>query len=585
MNRFPLILIFAILLSACSEDEPKQFKYAGGKITMALDNQPSTYQPQKVMDFYSATVLCQITEGLVGMDSRTTKIVPRIAKKWKKSSNGQSYTFYLREGIKFHPHKGFKSEEERFLKAEDVVKSFEIGCTEDEKGEPLATYSMVCKSLVKGADEFHVGEAKNISGIVASGNKVTFHLIHSDHNFLYKLANVSSHIISKKLYDRGYKTDVVGTGPFVYNKFSTNKEDDQSALLLTKNTEYYIKDSKGNALPYLDSLEFVFQSRKLEQLDMFENRKIDVILGLPTSQITKMVQGRLEDFNSKPPKLILENNALLETNYYIFNMEDERFKDPKVRMAFNYAIDKKVIGIDILRNQMNDVGVYGITPPVLKALKGYDFEGIKEVGYNYDPEKARKLLAEAGFPNGEGFGSIQLRYNINDIHSAVADEFSKQIRSVLNINVNIDGSTFEKLIEDAETGNGDIFRLGWNADYPSPESFLVNFYGKNVPDDLSTPSKVNKSRYRNPVFDEFYEQATDTKKQIDQLEYFAKAEKVLLKDPPLIPLWYTGDYAIIYSNIRNFYFNALNYFDFTYVYKKDWTKEEFLKKHIGNKEK
>jgi len=581
MKRIPLLIFISFLIGSCGEDAPQQFKHAGGKITMALENQPSTLMPHKVMDYYSATVLNQITEGLVGMDSKSTKIVPRIASKWIKSPNGKKYTFILRENIMFHPHKGFKSDDERLLTAEDVVKSFEVGCTQDEKGEPLATYSMVCKTVVKGADSFYEGKASNISGIVASGNKVTFNLLHSDHNFLYKLANVNAHIISKKLYDRGFKTDVIGTGPFVFTKIKGN--DDQSNLILLKNQNYYLKDKQGNALPYLDTLEFIFQSRKLEQLDMFETHKIDLILGLPTSQITKMVQGRLEDFNSKPPKLMLENNPLLETNYYIFNMLDERFKDPKVRQAFNYAVDKKVIGIDILRNQINDIGVYGITPPVLRTLKGYDFEGIKETGYSYDPEKARQLLAEAGYPNGEGFGTIQLRYNINDIHSAVADEFSKQIRSVLNINVNIDGSTFDKLIEDAETGNGDIFRLGWNADYPSPESFLVNFYGKNVPKTAAEPSKVNKSRYHNAIFDEFFERAIDTKKQTDQLKFFAKAEKVLMKDPPLIPLWYTGDYAVINSNVRNFYFNALNYFDFTYVYKKEWTEKEFLDTHIGQK--
>jgi ABC-type transport system substrate-binding protein len=567
------------MLSACSEDAPKQFEHAGGKITMALTNQPSTYIPQHVADFYSATVLSQITEGLVGIDPKTLKIVPRIAEKWTKSPDGKTYTFTLRKDVRFHKHKVFKTDEDRTLTAQDVIRSFEIGCTKNDKGEPVATYNMVCKALVEGADAFHNGEAKNISGITGNDNTVTFKLVHSDHNFLYKLAQVSSHIISKKVADAGYLTDVIGTGPFTYHELTGSQE--QPVLVLTKNEDYYLKDKEGNALPYLDRLEFVFQSRKMAQLEMFENRSIDLIKGLPTSQITKMMEGRMKDFNSKPPKLILDDNPLLETNYYIFDMNDERFKDPKVRMAFNYAINKDIIGSDILRNQINDVGVYGITPPVLRTLKGYDFRGIKEAGYDYNPEKARQLLAEAGYPNGEGFGTVQLRYNINDIHSAVADEFSKQIRSVLNINVNIDGSTFEQLIADAETGNGDIFRLGWTADYPSPESFLVNFYGKNVPESMSEPSKVNKSRYKNPVFDEFYERAKATEKQTDQLKYFAKAEKVLLNDPPLIPLWYSGDYAIIYADVRNFYFNSLNYLDFTYVYKKKWTKEEFLNKHVG----
>lgn len=581
LKRLPLVLIVSSLLVACSEEERKEFEHAGGKITMALDNQPSTYIPQHVGDFYSASVLGQITEGLVGIDSKTLKIVPRIASRWTQSSDGKTYTFFLREDIKFHNHKVFKSEKDRLLTAKDVIKSFEIGCTKDQKGEPLATYSMVCKSLVKGADSYYEGTTENIDGIIGKGNKVTFHLEHSDHNFLYKLAQVNSHIISSKVADAGLLTDVIGTGPFIYDKETSGEE--YKSLILKRNEDYYLKDEEGNALPYLDELEFIFQSRKMAQLEMFENRRIDLIKGLPTSQITKMVQGRLSDFNGKPPKLILDDNPLMETDCYIFDMNDERFKDPKVRMAFNYAVNKEVIGSDILRNQFNDIGIYGITPPVLSSLKGYDFEDIKDSGYEFDPKKARKLLAEAGYPNGEGFGSVELRYSINDINAATADEFSRQIRSVLNINVNIDGSTFEQLIADSETGNGDIFRLGWAADYPSPESFLLNFYGKNVPESLDEPSKVNASRYVNPVFDEFFERALATKKQTDQLKYFAKAEKVLLGDPPLIPLWYSGDYAIIYSDVRNFHFNAMNYLDFTYVYKKKWTKEEFLKKHVSNK--
>jgi ABC-type oligopeptide transport system substrate-binding subunit len=312
---------------------------------------------------------------------------------------------------------------------------------------------------------------------------------------------------------------------------------------------------------------------------MFEEGQIDFIKGLPTSRITRMLEGRIEDFNSKPPKLILENNPLLETNYYFFNMKDERFKDIKVRQAFSYAIDKEVIGREILRNQYYDLGYYGITPPVAKALKGYDFKSVRKVGYTYDPEKAKKLLAEAGYPNGKGFGTVQLRYNINDIHSAVADEFAKQIFNTLGINVNIDGSTFEKLIEDEEIGNGDIFRLGWTADFPSPETFLMNFYGKSVPDSDNEPSMINKSRYKNPLFDQFYEKAIGSENMSDQIAFFAKAEAELMKDPPIIPLWYSGDIEITNSYIRNFYFNALNYMDFTRVYRKEWTEEEYKASH------
>ena len=96
LKRLSLVLIISSVLFSCSEDERKEFEHAGGKITMALDNQPTTYIPQQVGDFYSAAVLSQITEGLVGIDGKTLKIVPRIAKRWTQSSDGKTYTFFLR---------------------------------------------------------------------------------------------------------------------------------------------------------------------------------------------------------------------------------------------------------------------------------------------------------------------------------------------------------------------------------------------------------------------------------------------------------------------------------------------------------
>lgn len=579
MRSIYYVLLLALFVSSCRTEKAQQFEFSGGTFSLALENAPATHIPRNVTDYYSSTVLMQINECLVGMDPKTTKIIPKLAEKWTVSDNGRTYEFTLRENVYFHPHEVFSSKDDRLLTAEDVIKTFEMGCKKDEKGESPATYGYILKSLVVGADEYNAGKAKSIKGITAKGNKITFELLHEDHNFLYKLAYITASIVSKKMIEANAEGDAIGTGPFKYEEY---KQGDQPAIILSKNQDYYLKDDEGNALPYLDSLVFYIQSRKLEQLDMFESGKTDLIIGLPTSRITRMLEGRIQDFNSKPPKLVLANNPLLESNYYFFNMQDPRFKDPRVRKAFNYAIDKEVIGREILRNQYSELGFYGITPPVSKTIKGYDFDKIKEKGFDYNPEKARKLLAEAGYPNGEGFGSVELRYNIDETHSAVADEFSKQIFRVLGININIDGSTFKQLNMDGETGNGDIFRMGWSADYPNPETFLMNFYGKFVPDDSSERSTINKSRYTNPIFDEYFQKATQAAKITDQLKYFNKAEVALMDNPPIIPLWYTGDIEISYSHVRNFHFNAINIFDFTRVYLKEWTEEEY-KEHMAKK--
>ncbi|MDX2360541.1 MAG: peptide ABC transporter substrate-binding protein [Crocinitomicaceae bacterium] len=576
MKTLGLFILSCLLLVSCSEEEKQQFEHAGGTVTMALENEPSTYILREVRDYYSATVLSQIHEGLVAFDPKTVKIVPKLASEWSKSDDGKSYTFTLRDDVYFHDNPVFKNKEDRLLTVEDVVKSFELGCTKSEDGGVPSSYTMTFEGLLKGADEFMEGTASSISGITVEGNNITLELLHEDHNLLNKLANVCMSIVSKKIVEANKETDVVGTGPFVYTTYIGGET---PSLILTKNNDYYLQDEEGNALPYLDSLVFIYQSRKLEQLDMFETGKLDLIIGLPTSRITRMMEGRIQDFNSKPPKLILANNPLLESHFYYFNMTDERFLDPLVRQAFNYAVDKESIGRDILRNQYYDLGEYGVTPPISNALRGYDFASVKNVGYTYNPDLARQLLAEAGYPGGVGFGSVDLRYSIDDTHSAVADEFAKQIFKVLGINVNIDGSSFEQLNEDGANGNGDIFRMGWSADYPNPESFLMNFYGEYIPDDPLDASPTNKARYKNHLFDEFYKQATNSTKVADQMKLFSQAEVELMKDPPIIPLWYTGDIEITQSYVRDFHFNAINYFDFTKVYLKEWTAEEYQMMH------
>ncbi len=581
MIRLLTVATLLFCIYSCSSDNVQRFEHAGGSIKVAIDNEPSTFITRSVADYYSAIVLSQMTEGLVGIDPASLKIIPKIAESWQISDDGKTYTFTLRTDVYFHPHELLPTQEDRRLKAEDVIASFEAGCRKNEQGSSYPLYSYLFEDDVIGAQAYYEGKAESIEGLEVHGNIITLKLVQEDNNFLYKLANVFANIVPKKLIEAKEDMAVVGTGPFIYHEYV---DGDVPKLVMLRNDNYYLKDNEGNALPYLDSLVFIFQHMKYEQLDLFESKQTDLIVGLPTSRITAMLEGRMEDFNSKPPVFELANNPLLETHFYFFNMTDPRFKDPRVRQAFNYAFNKQTIGREILRNQYYDLGdSTGITPPIGKVMKGYDFDLVKKSGYSYNPEKAKKLLAEAGYPNGEGFGSVNLRYNIDDRHSAIADEFAQQISMVLGINVNIDGSTFNQLIDDEEMGRGDIFRLAWAADYPSPESFLMGFYGKHVPENIDERSTTNKSRYKNDKFDQLFDEARHAHKLSEQMELFSKAEAELMKDPPIIPLWYAGDIQIMYSNVRNFHFNAMNLLDFTKVYKKEWTAEEYQKAHSTSK--
>lgn len=569
-----LFTVISLLLFSCGGSNKQQFEHSGGKITLSIENEPSTFISRDVTDVYSSNVLSQVMEGLVSLNPKDLSIQPQLAEKWEISDDGLTYTFHLRHNVKFHPHKIFHSQAERVLMPIDVQKTLEFICSKGQIGIAGTAYSYLFEKYLVGAKEFYEGKNKNISGISITRSTIEMKLTEKDNNFLNKLANINCAILSHHIIKENLEQDMIGTGPFVYREFIKGEA---NSIILTKNEDYYLHDDKGNHLPYLDSIEYIIESKKNNQLSLFEAKRLDLIRGLPASKITEMLEGRISDFNSSPPLFILHNNPILTTHYYYFNMLDSRFKNIKVRQAFNYAINRKKIGSEILRNQYSELGNFGIVPPVESAYKGYDFKGVKEVGYAYNPEKAKKLLAEAGYPNGKGFGSVNLRLNISDIHSAIADEVAQQLTSVLGINVNIDASSFGQLEKDGETGNFELSRNGWAADYLSPETFLFNFYGKTVPESKNEKSYINKSRYQNPVFDELFEKAKKSEKLTDQMNYFSQAEIELMKNPPIIPLWHKGDYGIVYSNVRNLYFNPLFLFNFTEVYKKEWTKEEFLK--------
>jgi oligopeptide transport system substrate-binding protein len=574
MRNFIFFIVFTVLINSCSSESEKQFEFAGGAISMSIENQPSTFIPRDVSDYYSAVVLTQVMEGLVSMNPKDLTIQPQIASKWEISDDGLTYEFDIRKDIYFHPNKQLSDKSDRLLTVEDVRYSIEMACSKNSSGQAPHAYSFLYKDALLGAKEFFEGKTKEIAGLKIKGTKVKLTLTQKDGNFLNKLANICAAISSSKLKKSTNQQEMIGTGPFMLSNYSHLNS---TKMVLLRNPDYYELDDEGNTLPYLDSLIFHFQNRKIDQLEMFENHQTDLILGLPTSRITKMLEGRINDFNSKPPLFVMYNNPLLLTNYYFFDMTDPRFANVKVRQAFNYAINKEKLGHDVLRNQYSEMGIYGIVPPISKIFKGYDFKGVKSCSYEFNPEKARQLLAEAGYPKGKGFGSVNLRFNIDDIHSAVADEFAQQIFQVLNINVNIDGSAFEQTDEDATFCRGDIFRSAWAGDYPSPETFLANFYGKNVPLSKNDPSRINQSRYMNATFDILFEQAKNSAKKTQALSFYSKAEKVLMQDPPFIPLWYSGDIQIVYSNVRNLHFNALNLFVFKKVFKKEWTVEEYKK--------
>lgn len=528
----------------------------GGKITIAENESFSTLFPLDVVDVTSSKVTSQIHDGLIQYDTKDVSLKPCIAKKWEVDASNTQYTFYLNENVRFHDDPCFEGGVGRILTAADVKYTFELLCTKEFE----ISFNSFFKPYIVGGSDYFNGTAKTVTGIeVINDFTVKISILQPSSSFIYLLAIPNTSIIAKEAYEKYGKNMTVGAGAFKWTK----PVDETKELFLTYNDKYYQKDEFGNSLPYLDTVHFVFNPSKLDQLEMFNNNQISTIHGLPSTKIAEVVEQNIENFKNDPPKTILERQPELSSQFYEFILNKPPFDNVNVRKAFCYAIDRNKIVKEVLNDQ-GTPGFYGVTPKI-PSFNSYDFSRIK--GYDFNPELARKFLADAGFPGGKGFPNTRLEINIGgSVHKLVASEIQQQLYSVLGINIEIEQVSFKDKIEHAKMGVSEMYRSAWVADFPSPESFLSIFYGGNVPESNDIPSYPNTMRYKNQTFDSLILLAKSTTNQVQQYNLFAEAEKVMMEDAPIMVLWYAEDYILINSSVKNYFNNPMQIVDFSKVY-------------------
>jgi len=561
IRLFYLTILLTILFSCGNNTPANQNSVSietkeGGEIVIPLNSYQKITKPTKVLKIETAQIYGQIFESLVKYDPEHLQIQPSLAEKWEISDDGLTYKFFIRKNVHFHDNPCFIEGAGREMITQDIVDMFYRIYTSDVTNTAYSIFH----NTVLGGDEYYNGETETISGITSDQNTVSITLVELSNTFLSKLLTIFGSIIPKEIYKQD-KWVPLGTGPFVYN-IESNSE----IILLNKNKNYWMKDSNGVQLPYLDKLSFKYYENKNEKMDDFWGNKIGIVRNVPITQVSEVLEDRISDFKGKNAKYILESIPEMSTSYLEFNMDTKIFKDKRVRQAINLAIDRKKLVEKTLKNQAYEIGKFGITPPLPKIFKGYDFESIEKVGYTRNSVKAKELLAEAGYPNGKNFPELTAEFKMDTDRYLIMTEIQQQLKSVLNINMSIEQVEFNKLLENNATGTADIFEQVWIGDFASPESFLLNFYGKLVPDDKNEPSLVNGGRYINQKFDEFFEKGLKARTIKQSHEFFVEAEKEMLLDPALVVLFYGEKLWLMQANLKGFHTNGMNYLDFTKVY-------------------
>ncbi|SKA10305.1 ABC transporter substrate-binding protein [Selenihalanaerobacter shriftii] len=501
------------------ETAPKEVKEEdkfGGVFEGRVASDPPSLDPAHITDTTSHKVAMNIYDGLVEFD-KDLKVVGAIAKSWDVSDDGLIWTFKLKKDVKFHNGD--------LVTAEDFVYSFTRMVNPETKSERAWLFNNI-----KGVEEFQNGKTDRVEGIKATDEytlKIT--LKEPFTPFLSVLAMPNAAVVSKKAIEKygvDYGNNPVGTGPFKFKEWQHDNK-----VVLEAHKDYFA------GRPYLDKVVYRVIPEASPAFAEYEQGNIYTLVDgdIPMGQMQRVLTS--EKFSDELVKI-----PFLGTYYFGINTNKEPFDNLKVRKALNYAVNKKAIAKVLKNGTVKPAS--GILPP---GMPGYN-EDIE--GYPYDQEKAKKLLAEAGYPDGLP-GEYELIYNTSKSHQAIAEAVQANLKEIgVNIKLsNLDWGSYIKRVDNGET---QIFRLGWIADYPDPDNFLyVKFHSENA------GPGGNAVFYNNPEFDKIAEKARGMKPGEERLKLYQKAEKMVVNDAPWIPIYYYTRVAVAKPFVQGYRLTAM----------------------------
>lgn len=477
-----------------------------------------------------ATMWCdnQIYNGLVQINEKL-EVEPCIAKRWKISNDGLTYEFILRNDVYFHDDDIFANGKGRKVVASDFVYSFH----------------RLIDSTVASTGGWLFNDKVDKKNPFEALNDTTFiiHLKVPFHPMLGMLTLQYCSVVPKEIvahYGKDFRAHPVGTGPFKLVRWEEN-----NVLILTKNENYFERDSSGTKLPYLKGVRISFVADRGTEFLQFSQGKLDFITGLDVSYKDKLLSRTGALLPEWKNEIVFEKMPYLNTEYLGISMgkqPNEALKNKKVRQAINYAIDRKKM-IAYLRNGIGESAENGIIP---KGVPCFDAVAVK--GYTYDVAKAKQLLIEAGYPNGKGIGEIKVFSNptYNDLITNIANELAN-----IGISCKIENTPATFLREAMRKNEVEFFRASWIGDYPDGENYLALFYSKNG-------APPNYTFYKNPEYDKLYEAAMKETDAAKTCELYHKMEQIIIEDAPVVPLFYDEVTRFIQKNVSGLKPNAMN---------------------------
>lgn len=491
--------------------------------------EPETLDPAKMTRTEDFTVITQLMEGLtrIGMDG---KPVPGMAERWEVSPDGRKYTFYLRNA--------------KWSNGSPVT-AYDFEYAWKRALDPK-TASEYCYQLyyIKDAARFNKGEVSGDRvGVRALDEKRLEVELESPTPYFLSLTAFPTYMpLPKTVVESNPRwwaeaSGIVSNGPF---KMTEWRHHDRIAF--AANESYWDAGSVK-----LKKMVFYMIGDANTELAMFERGELDYAENPPLPEINRLKkEGKLRTVPQ------------LGTYYYLFNVKRPPLNDVRVRKALAYAVNRKVITENVL--QGGRIPAVSLVPPgVPDAGPGTDFrKSGGDLFKDGDATEAKRLLAEAGYPDGKDFPKIEILFDAVSGHKAIAEAISQMWKKELGIKeVSLVSQESQVLNQTVDQGSYMIARGCWIGDYNDPMTFL---------DMWTSASGNNDTGWSNPQYDALVEKAKATNDPAERFRIMHQLEKMLIDEMPVLPVYYYVELFLLKEYVKDVYVNPLGPVDFKHAW-------------------
>ncbi len=489
----------------------------------------STIDVQSTSGMPEYHVIQSLYEGLVAKNPETLEIIPAVADSWTVSEDRKLYTFHIRENAKW-------SSGEKLV-ANDFVQSWLRGLM-PALGNEYASSMFV----IENGEEIFLGKASaaDFGAKALDDHTLQVTLKAPTPYFLQLLDHHSAfpvHIPTIKKFgridERGTAwtrpENFVANGPFFINEWTPNKY-----LSVKPNPHYWnAKNVRLKEVRYYPIQKTTTEER------MYRSGQLHATYYLPREKLPVYK-------NSKNPALRSYPN--FATYFYRLNVTVEPLNDIRVRKALAYSIDRKKI-VEFV-TKFGQIPAHALTPP---DKYGY----IPQAKMPFDIELARKLLAEAGYPNGKGFPAVTITFNANEEHENIAVAIQQMWKENLGISVTLASSDWKVYLDNEKHLNYQVNRASWVGDYLDPNTFLEMFI---------TGNGNNRTGFTNARYDELIANAALESNIEKRFAYFQEAEAILVDQVPIIPFYTYNWNRLVSPAVKGWYDNVMDYYPFKHMY-------------------